>query len=75
VDKLAVLNHTPAGEHSSFGVRPFEFTYLTAGLLASALLVFIVVSHLTGDWHASHLYATFPARGAAPSLRWCTCSS
>ncbi len=69
MDAPAVLNHTPVDEHSSFGVRPFEFTYLTAGLLASALLVFIVASYLTGDWPASHLHASFPDRGEAPSSR------
>jgi amino acid transporter len=44
-----------------FGVRPFKgFTYVTAALLTVALIVFMFVPYLTGDWHSRNVHATFP---------------
>jgi amino acid transporter len=44
-----------------FGIRPMKsLTYITAGLLTLALIVFIIVPYLTGDWHSSRVHATFP---------------
>ena len=44
-----------------FGIRPMKgLTYVTGGLLMLALIVFIVVPYLTGDWHSSNVHATFP---------------
>ena len=44
-----------------FGIRPMKgLTYITGGLLTLALIVFMVLPYLTGDWHSSNVHATFP---------------
>jgi amino acid transporter len=43
-----------------FGIRPMKgLTYITAGLLTLALVVFVLVPYFTGDWHSSNVHATF----------------
>ncbi len=44
-----------------FGIRPLKgLVYVTAGLLTVALVVFMFVPYLTGDWHSGKVHATFP---------------
>ena len=43
-----------------FGIRPMKgLVYVTAGLLMIALVVFMFVPYLTGDWHSSNVHTTF----------------
>ncbi len=44
-----------------FGIRPFKgLTYVTGGLLAIVLIVFMFVPYLNGTWHSSNVHATWP---------------